>query len=110
MKNKLAVFGLIVVGVIAVAVIIGPPIIYWTTGITPDYIPSDSDLIKSFSPSMQHPMGTDEAGRDVLARVLQGGRISLIDARIFNVDKIVAATFANLQSSSAFARFVRLVR
>ena len=43
-----------------------------------DYIPSDGDLIKSFPPSWQHPMGTDEAGRDLLARVLQGGRISLM--------------------------------
>ncbi len=78
LKNKLAVFGLIVMVFIIVSVIIGPSIIYWTTGFTPSYIPADSDLIKSFPPSLQHPMGTDEAGRDLLARVLQGGRISLM--------------------------------
>ncbi len=78
LKNKLAVFGMIVIAFMVVAVIIGPPIIYWTTGFTPDYIPSDSKLIKSFPPSLQHPMGTDEAGRDLLSRVLQGGRISLM--------------------------------
>ncbi len=78
LKNKLAVFGLIVMVFIAIAVIIGPPIIRITTGFTPDFIPGDSDLIKSFPPSMLHPMGTDEAGRDLLARVLQGGRISLM--------------------------------
>ena len=94
LKNKLAVFGLIVVAVIAVAVIIGPPLIYWTTGITPDYIPSDSDLIKSFPPSLQHPMGTDEAGRDLLARVLQGGRISLMVGIISTiVSLIVGVTY-----------------
>ena len=35
-------------------------------------------LVKSFPPSAQHPMGTDDKGRDLLARVLQGGRISLM--------------------------------
>ena len=78
LKNKLAVFGLIVMAFMLVAVIIGPSIIYWTTGFTPSYIPENSDLIKSMPPSLQHPMGTDEAGRDLLARVLQGGRISLM--------------------------------
>ena len=78
LKNKLAVFGLVVLAIMVVAVIIGPTIIRWTTGLTADYIPSEGDLIKSFPPSLQHPMGTDEAGRDLLARVLQGGRISLM--------------------------------
>jgi oligopeptide transport system permease protein len=64
-----------------VAVTVGPSIIRWTTGFTPDYIPSDVEggaLVRSFPPSLQHPMGTDDAGRDILARVLQGGRISLM--------------------------------
>jgi oligopeptide transport system permease protein len=78
LKNKLAVFGLVVMIIMVIAVIIGPAIIRWTTGFTPYYIPADADLIKSFPPSFQHPMGTDEAGRDILARVLQGGRISLM--------------------------------
>ncbi len=51
------------------------------TGFTYDYIPSgdgNGDLVKSFPPSGLHPMGTDEQGRDILARVIQGGRISLM--------------------------------
>lgn len=78
LKNKLAVFGLVVLTLMVIAVIIGPAIIRWTTGYTYDYIPPDGDLIKSFPPSLQHPMGTDDSGRDILARVLQGGRISLM--------------------------------
>lgn len=78
LKNRLAVFGLIVLVLMVIAVVFGPPIISMTTGITADYIPSEGELIKSFPPSSQHLMGTDEAGRDMLARVLQGGRISLM--------------------------------
>ncbi|HJX93635.1 MAG TPA: ABC transporter permease [Pyrinomonadaceae bacterium] len=86
LKNKLAVFGLVVVITITLASIFGPLIIKATLGITPDYIPSsDVKMIKSFPPftgvngefSWAHPMGTDNAGRDLLARVLQGGQISL---------------------------------
>jgi len=86
LKNKLAVFGLIVVALITIASIVGPTIIKSATGFAPDYIPSnDAKLIKSFPPftgpngefSWTHPMGTDNAGRDQLARVLQGGQISL---------------------------------
>jgi oligopeptide transport system permease protein len=86
LKNKLAVFGLVVVAIITFASLVGPAVIKRTTGFTPDYIPTnDSALIKSFPPftgangefTWTHPMGTDNAGRDQLARVLQGGQISL---------------------------------
>ena len=86
LKNRLAVFGMIVVLFVAIASIIGPPIIKRTTGFAPDYIPSDAALLKAFPPftapdgsfSWAHPMGTDTAGRDIMARVLQGGQISLM--------------------------------
>jgi oligopeptide transport system permease protein len=86
LKNKLAVFGMIVVILVTLAAITGPTLIKWTFGFTPDYIPThDSSLTKSFPPftgpkgefSWTHPMGTDNAGRDQLARILQGGQISL---------------------------------
>ncbi len=76
-KNKLAIFGLMVLWLTILFVAVGPSIIYWTTGFTYDFIPPTGNLVKSFPPSLQHPMGTDEQGRDLLARVLQGGRISL---------------------------------
>ena len=40
---------------------------------------NDTDLLNRFSPpSAEHLLGTDEAGRDVLARLMYGGRISLL--------------------------------
>jgi oligopeptide transport system permease protein len=92
LKNKLAVFGLIVMVIMVIAVSIGPAIIRWTTGFTADYIPSDvgnGELVSSFPPSWEHPMGTDEAGRDLLARVLQGGRISLMVGVISTIVSLI---------------------
>src|SRR5918999_305643 len=86
LKNKLAVFGLVVVVIVTLASLLGPMLIKRTFGFTPDYIPThDIKLAQSFPPftgpngefSWLHPMGTDNAGRDQLARVLQGGQISL---------------------------------
>ncbi|MDT5159646.1 MAG: oligopeptide transport system permease protein [Acidobacteriota bacterium] len=86
LKNRLAVFGLFVVCFIILAVLLGPPVIKATTGFQYDTIPADTKLVQSFPPftgpdgqfAATHPMGTDSAGRDMLARVLQGGRISLM--------------------------------
>lgn len=77
-RNHLAMLGLWIIAVMVVAVIIGPAIIKWTTGFTYDLIPADTELVKAMPPSLRHLMGTDDAGRDILARVLQGGRISLM--------------------------------
>jgi oligopeptide transport system permease protein len=86
LKNRLAVFGMIMVAIITVASVIGPFLIKQLTGLTPDLIPTDIAALKSLPPftapdgsfSWLHPMGTDNQGRDLLLRVLQGGQISLM--------------------------------
>ncbi|QIE44093.1 ABC transporter permease [Pseudohalocynthiibacter aestuariivivens] len=63
-------FGSILLALIAVSTLIGP--IVW--GISADQM----DLMaRNQGPSRTHPLGTDQLGRDLLARVLVGGRISL---------------------------------
>ena len=101
-RNRLAMLGMAVVSVVIVASAIGPPLIERFTGYTYDYIPVDSNLVRSFPPltapdgsfSWTHPMGTDVAGRDLLARVLLGGRISLMVGVISTlVSLIIGITF-----------------
>jgi oligopeptide transport system permease protein len=90
LKNKLAVLGMVIAVTIVVAALIGPTVIKRVTGYAYDFIPKDPALTKSFPPfrstdgrfSWAHPMGTDNAGRDLLARVLSGGQISLMVALI----------------------------
>jgi oligopeptide transport system permease protein len=89
LKNKLAVFGLVVIAIIAIAVIIGPYFLHKFAGITPAGMPTSGDLFKSSPPSWRNWMGTDDAGRDIFARVLQGGRISLMVGIISTIVSLV---------------------
>lgn len=88
-KNKLAVLGGIVVIFIVLASLIGPIILKAITGYTYDLIPSDRAMVKAMSPSWHHLMGTDPQGRDILARVLVGGRISLMVALVATAVSLV---------------------
>jgi oligopeptide transport system permease protein len=69
-KNKLAVFGMIALSVVTVACVAGP----WVSA----YGYEQQDLMNTFSPpSARHWLGTDQLGRDLLVRLLFGGRVSL---------------------------------
>lgn len=79
-RNWTAVLGGVVVCFIALAALVGPSLVHLATGFAYDSVPADPSLVASFPPSLSHPMGTDNTGRDILARVLVGGRISLMVA------------------------------
>lgn len=70
-------------GIVALAVILAVYALAWAApGLTP-YSPTaiDLDHLKQ-PPSAEHVMGTDQKGRDILTRVLHGGRISISVALI----------------------------
>jgi len=51
------------------------PLIAWALGVDAEAV----DLANRFAgASLAHPLGTDELGRDVLVRLLHGGRVSLV--------------------------------
>jgi peptide/nickel transport system permease protein len=65
--------GAAIVLLIAMAAVVGP-------ALAPDD-PATQDLSRRLTgPSVRHPFGLDELGRDVLSRVLAGARISLVVA------------------------------
>jgi len=69
-RDKIAILGTIILGLIIISVIIGP----WIYGISPTEI----DFVNSLSPpSGKHLLGTNDLGQDQLARLLIGGRVSL---------------------------------
>src|SRR6266568_366849 len=69
-RDKLAMTGLFVLAFLVLAVLVGPYV--WGGSST------EIDFSRSLAgPSFQFPMGADDEGRDLLARVLNGGRISI---------------------------------
>lgn len=69
-KNKLAVAGFVVLVIISLIVIIIPPLLPYTEA-------EIDPLAFNAPPSNRHLLGGDDVGRDVLSRLMYGGRISL---------------------------------
>ena len=69
-SNRLAVFGTAVMAVFILMAVFAP--------VVAPYDPLDQNLPQKFDgPSLAHPFGQDELGRDILSRVIYGARISL---------------------------------
>lgn len=70
LRRRLAVVGLVVLATVVLAAVLAP----W---IAP-YAPTRMDIVRRLKPpSAAHWLGTDEFGRDVLSRLMYGGRLSL---------------------------------
>lgn len=70
-NNRLAMIGLVFVAVIIFTAVFAP--------LLTSYDPNEISLSeKSMGPCAEHILGTDNLGRDVFARVLYGGRISVL--------------------------------
>lgn len=64
------IIGTSILAICIVAFIVGPML--------SPYDPTEPDLANTFaSPSLEHPLGTDNFGRDILTRILAGGRVDL---------------------------------
>ena len=69
-RHKLAVICTVVLSIIVLAVVLGP----WLWRVPINEIDFGARMQ---SPTWTHPLGTDDLGQDLLARILYGGRISL---------------------------------
>lgn len=70
-KNRLSVVGLAILGVVVLASVAGP----W---FSPYAYDQQDTALGASAPSAQHWLGTDTLGRDLLTRILHGGRVSLL--------------------------------
>ena len=73
LRNKLAVIGLFIFVFIMLAAVVAPLIANYDTDAIRVNVPS-----RLQSPSAKHILGTDELGRDIMARIVHGARISLV--------------------------------
>ncbi|HBY47624.1 MAG TPA: ABC transporter permease [Thermomicrobiales bacterium] len=90
-KHKLAVAGVFVLIFLIVITLIGP--VVW-----PQNMKTIDFSKATIGPSLAHPMGTDDLGRDLFARVLWGGRISLAVGVTAMLVAILFGTFIGAMS------------
>lgn len=84
--NRLAVIGAGIVVFLFLAALIGPYVLPY------DFLSQDPQA-RNMVPSLAHPFGTDELGRDVLSRVVYGARTALIVASaVTAIAVIIGAT------------------
>jgi len=80
-RHRGAMIGLVILVIIFLAVFLGPVLL--------PYDPFENNVPdRNIGPTWKHPMGTDNLGRDVFARVLTGGRVSIavgLAAMLFQV-------------------------
>ena len=85
--NPLAYAALITLGLIIVGAVLAP--------LLSPYDKDEIDLTKQYlPPSLDHPFGTDDLGRDIFVRVMHGGRVSLAVGMLAMAIALVLGLFA----------------
>ncbi|MBE3034130.1 MAG: ABC transporter permease, partial [Actinobacteria bacterium] len=82
--------GLFIVALTVFAAVAGP--------VLSPYDPAAQELARRLEgPSLTHPLGLDELGRDILARLLAGARISLmVGIAVVSVSSLVGMLFGSI--------------
>jgi peptide/nickel transport system permease protein len=91
-----------VLGIVVVSAVFVP----WLAG--GDQGSVDYDAVRQ-APSLAHPFGTDQNGRDVLVRTLLGARVSLIVAACCALVATTLGTLVGVLAGAVGGRFDRLV-
>lgn len=86
-SNRSAVAALVVLVLIVIPCAFAPVFAPYNPSAQPDII-----ALQSQAPSLAHPFGTDPFSRDILSRVLYGGRVSLSVALIATLVSITLGT------------------
>jgi len=92
-RSKLAVIALVYVGFVGVLAIAAPMIAGSKSTLIP-FAPNDPDVANRLhAPDAQHRFGTDELGRDVLARMIHGARVSLTVGLLATMMALIVGCF-----------------
>lgn len=105
-RNRMALAGLLLIAVFVVVALLAP--------VLAPYDPNEVDLTQRFiAPSLEHPMGTDNLGRDILSRVIAGSRVSLwvgiVSVGLAMTIGVPAGLFAGFRGGTVDSVTMRLV-
>ena len=78
MRNKIAVGGAVFLILLILFCALGPFIWRVEPNLLPDFASISTSSLPLAAPSPAHPFGTDSVGRDTFARMMYGGRVSLL--------------------------------
>jgi peptide/nickel transport system permease protein len=92
--NRLSLIGLLMLGVLVVAAAVGPALGRRFFDLEPNTL----SCLSLEGPSRSHPLGCDPLGRDILARLLVGGRVSLAVGLLVAVCTTVLGLLVGLTS------------
>ena len=105
MRHRLAVASAIVLFVLVVLSLLAP-LIETLLGVDAEAV----DLFLRYAPSSSaHPLGTDELGRDVLVRLLYGGRVSLFVGLTATIAAAIIGTAVGLGAGYAGGRIDAMI-
>jgi peptide/nickel transport system permease protein len=96
-SHKGAMAGLIVLATLILFVVVGPFI--WR--IDPTFVEPDAAkmiMSRNKPPTWAHPLGTDQLGRDMLARMMAGGKVSLAVGTVAMLISIFIGTFIGVMA------------
>ncbi len=89
LRDRKAQFGFVVLAIFVLGAAFGPLVL--------PYDPNAMAFDMMSPPSLAHPLGTDDLGRDLLARVMEGGRVSLfVGASTVAIALVVGVTLGLL--------------
>ena len=92
-RSKLAIIALVYVGFVSVLAVFSPVIARSSKSLIP-FGPNDVDVAhRLHPPDAQHHFGTDELGRDVLARMIHGARVSLTVGLLATAMALIVGSF-----------------
>jgi peptide/nickel transport system permease protein len=93
-RSRLAVVALVYVGVVVLLAIAAPMIASSSKSSPIPFGPNDVDTANRLHPpDAQHHFGTDELGRDVLARMIHGARVSLTVGLLATAMSLIVGSF-----------------
>jgi peptide/nickel transport system permease protein len=96
--------------VILAAALAGAALAPWLAPLDPDQV----DLLHRFTPpfwleggSAEHVLGSDDLGRDILSRLLWGGRVSMLVAVVCVASDAVVGTLVGMLAVILAAGWIR---
>lgn len=106
LRSRLAIASLVVIGCLILFSYLGP--VFW--GISPDQTDPSGILA---APSAAHPLGTDDVGRDVLARLMAGGQttfeVAILAALLASALGVIYGAIAGYAGGALDAAMMRFV-